>query len=30
MSLAESPRHPATWADFAHALINAKEFVFVP
>ena len=29
-SLPESPRHPATWADFAHALINAKEFIFVP
>jgi len=29
-SLAESPRHVATWADLAHALFNAKEFVFVP
>ena len=29
-SLPESPRHPATWADFANALINAKEFIFVP
>jgi len=29
-SLAESPHHLATWADLAHALINAKEFYFVP
>ncbi|NBW85389.1 MAG: DUF1553 domain-containing protein [Planctomycetia bacterium] len=29
-SLAESPHHLAAWADLAHALINAKEFVFVP
>ena len=24
------PRQPAVWADLAHALINAKEFIFVP
>jgi len=24
------PRHEAAWADLAHALINAKEFIFVP
>jgi hypothetical protein len=29
-SLAESPHHLATWTDLAHALINAKEFFFVP
>jgi cytochrome c553 len=28
--LADQPRHEAAWADLAHALINAKEFVFVP
>jgi len=30
VSLAEQPRHEATWADLAHALINTKEFIFVP
>jgi len=24
------PRHEAAWIDLAHALINAKEFIFVP
>jgi hypothetical protein len=24
------PRQPAAWADLAHAIINAKEFIFVP
>ena len=28
--LAADPRHAAAWADLAHALINAKEFIFVP
>jgi hypothetical protein len=27
---AHQPRQEAAWADLAHALINAKEFVFVP
>jgi hypothetical protein len=27
---ASAPRHEAAWADLAHALINAKEFIFVP
>lgn len=27
---AAQPRHEATWADLAHALMNAKEFIFVP
>jgi hypothetical protein len=30
VSFAEQPRHEATWADLAHALMNAKEFIFVP
>ncbi len=30
VSFASQPRHEATWADFAHALINTKEFMFVP
>jgi len=30
VSFAAAPRHEATWADFAHALINTKEFIFVP
>jgi hypothetical protein len=30
VSFAATPRHEATWADFAHALINTKEFIFVP
>ena len=29
-NLAADPRHAAAWADLAHALINAKEFIFVP
>jgi hypothetical protein len=24
------PRHEPAWADLAHALINTKEFIFVP
>jgi hypothetical protein len=27
---ATDPRQPAVWSDLAHALINAKEFIFVP
>ena len=27
---AADPRQPAAWADLAHALINAKEFIFIP
>jgi hypothetical protein len=30
VNLAEQPRHEATWTDLAHALINTKEFIFVP
>ena len=30
VSFTEQPRHEAVWADFAHALFNAKEFIFVP
>jgi hypothetical protein len=30
VSFADQPRHEATWADLAHALINTKEFIFVP
>ena len=30
VSFAEQPRNEAVWADFAHALFNAKEFIFVP
>ena len=30
VSLADRPRDEATWADLAHALINTKEFIFVP
>ena len=30
VSFAGQPRHVATWADLAHALINTKEFIFVP
>lgn len=29
-NFAEQPWHSATWADFAHALVNTKEFIFVP
>ena len=27
---ATDPRQPAAWADLAHAIINAKEFIFIP
>jgi len=30
VSFASQPRHEATWADLAHALITTKEFIFVP
>jgi hypothetical protein len=30
VTVADQPRHEATWADLAHALINTKEFIFVP
>jgi cytochrome c553 len=30
VALADEPRHEATWADLAHALITTKEFIFVP
>ena len=30
VSLTGQPRHEATWADLAHALITTKEFIFVP
>jgi hypothetical protein len=30
VSFAGQPRHEATWADLAHALITTKEFIFVP
>jgi len=30
VTFVDQPRHEATWADFAHALINTKEFIFVP
>ena len=30
VAFAEEPRNAATWTDFAHALFNAKEFIFVP
>ena len=30
VSFADQPRHEATWADLAHALITTKEFIFVP
>ncbi len=29
-SFAENPRQEAAWADLAHALFNAKEFIFLP
>jgi cytochrome c553 len=29
-SFAADERHEAAWADLAHALFNAKEFIFVP
>jgi hypothetical protein len=29
-SLADQPRHEGAWTDLAHALVNAKEFIFVP
>ena len=30
VDFAAQPRHEAAWADLAHALFNAKEFIFVP
>ena len=30
VAFAADPRHEAAWTDFAHALFNAKEFIFVP
>jgi hypothetical protein len=30
VAFAADPRHEATWADFAQALFNSKEFIFVP
>jgi len=30
VSFDAEPRHEATWTDLAHALINTKEFIFVP
>ena len=30
VSFTGQPRHLATWADLAHALITTKEFIFVP
>jgi hypothetical protein len=30
VSFTGQPRHEATWADLAHALITTKEFIFVP
>jgi hypothetical protein len=30
VAFAAAPRHEAAWTDFAHALFNAKEFIFVP
>jgi len=27
---AADPRQAAAWADLAHALMNTKEFIFVP
>jgi hypothetical protein len=30
VTFAADPRHEVVWTDFAHALFNAKEFVFVP
>lgn len=30
VDFAAQPRHEATWADLAHALINTKEFIFLP
>jgi hypothetical protein len=30
VSFAEQQRNESVWADFAHALFNAKEFIFVP
>jgi len=30
VTFAEEPMNEATWTDFAHALFNAKEFIFVP
>jgi hypothetical protein len=30
VSFADEPRQEATWADFAHAVFNTKEFIFLP
>ena len=30
VDFAAQPRHEAAWTDLAHALFNAKEFIFVP
>jgi hypothetical protein len=30
VTFAAEPRHEVVWTDFAHALFNAKEFIFVP
>jgi hypothetical protein len=30
VTFAAEPRHEAVWTDFAHAVFNAKEFIFVP
>jgi hypothetical protein len=30
VDFAAQPRHEAAWGDLAHALFNAKEFIFVP
>jgi len=29
-SFADDPRQEAAWTDLAHALFNAKEFIFLP
>jgi len=30
VDFAADPRHEASWADLAHALVNAKEFIYLP
>jgi hypothetical protein len=30
VAFTEQSRNEAVWTDFAHALFNAKEFIFVP
>jgi hypothetical protein len=30
VSFTAAPRHEAAWTDLSHALINTKEFIFVP